>query len=212
MRPGPQAPLEKRQAYRTAIEERSLYAMVPHGKARPGQVRLSSPVLRRKSVKALGCPLVPVSMRRRDPKLPVCDGKHGADEACCIKTATLRASEMPAVFQVPFWGTPEWEVKYAKRTNVERGFSCLKNQDVIGLRKGNFNYRHIPNVSFLVTLMWAANNLQLWLKREQDALRAGAAALLKQQRKPRRSSLVATVEVLVEPLAAPQVDAASRAP
>ncbi|MHB8395298.1 MAG: hypothetical protein ACYDC5_12570, partial [Candidatus Dormibacteria bacterium] len=155
-RPKLQAPNEKTRAYREAIAERSIYALVPHGKATPGQVRLSSPVLRRRAKNALGCPKVPGSMRRRDQKLPVCDGKHGDDEACCIQTATLRAAEVPLIFQFPFWGTPEWEEKYAKRTNVERGFSMFKNPDVIGLTKGQFHYRHIPNVALLVTFMWGA--------------------------------------------------------
>ncbi len=192
-RPGLQAPVEKKQAYRKAIEERSIYALVAHGKPTPGQVRLSSPVLRRKALNALGCPKVPVSMRRRDPGLPVCDGQHGDDEACCIQTATLKAEEIPSIFQFPFWGTPEWEEKYALRTNVERGFSSLKNPDVIGLTKGQYHYRHIPNVSLLVTLMWGAHNLRLMIKRKRDAAQAAAAMLRKHRLQPRRSSQVALV-------------------
>jgi len=212
-RPGLNAPTEKLASYRKAIEERSIYALVAHGKPTPTQVRLSSPVLRRTSQQALGCPKVPVSMRRRDPGLPVCDGSHGADEACCIKTATLNAEDAPSIFQFPFWGTPEWEEKYAKRTNVERGFSSLKNPDVIGLTKGQFHYRHIPNLALLVTFMWGAHNLHLWLKREEDAAKAAAAMLRKQRGRPRRSSQVALV---VEPdsalLEEPAVAEDSRAP
>ncbi len=212
-RPGPQAPPEKKAAYRKAIEERSIYALVAHGKPTPGQVRLSSPVLRRKSQHALGCPKLPVSMRRRDPRLPVCDGNHGDDEACCIKTATLRAEEIPSIFQFPFWGSPEWEEKYAKRTNVERGFSSFKNPDVIGLTKGQFHYRHLPNVALLVTFMWGAHNLHLWMKREEDAARAAAAILRKHRLLPRRSSPVA---VVLDPgstlLEEPAVAEDSRAP
>jgi hypothetical protein len=192
-RPGPKAPAEKKAAYRQAITEREIYAMGPHGRPTPGRVRLSSPVLRRKTTNALGCPKVPGSMRRRDPRLAVCDGNHGDDEACCIKTATLKAEELPSIYQYPFWGTPEWEEKYAKRTNVERGFSTFKNPDVIGMTKGQFHYRHIPNVSLLVTLMWGAHNLHIWLKRERDAAKAAAAALKKHRLRPRRSSQVALV-------------------
>ncbi len=212
-RPGPQAPPEKVATYRKAIEERSIYALVAHGKPTPGQVRLSSPVLRRKSQHALGCPKVPVSMRRRDPSLPVCDGNHGDDEACCIKTATLKAEEVRSIFQFPFWGTPEWEEKYAKRTNVERGFSSLKNPDVIGLTKGQFHYRHIPNLSLLVTFMWGAHNLHIWLKREADAAKAAAAALRNHRLLPRRSSQVAVVlNPGSTPLEGPALAEDSRAP
>ena len=109
------------------------------------------------------------------------------------KAATLKAEQAPSTFQFPFWGTPEWEEKYAKRTNVERGFSSFKNPDVIGLTKGQFHYRHIPNVALLVTFMWGAHNLHLWMKREEDAARAAAAALKNHRLLPRRSSQVAVV-------------------
>ena len=192
-RPGPQAPEEKWLAYQEAIAERSLYALVPHGKPTPDQVRLSSPVLRRKAKNALGCPRVPGSMRRRDPRLAACDGNHGDHEACCIKAVTLKAKEVPTIFQFPFWGTPEWEEKYKQRTNVERGYSSFKNPDVIGMSKGQFHYRHLPNVSLLVTFMWAAHNLHIWLKREREAARAAAAALRRRRLLPRRGSQVALV-------------------
>ena len=129
----------------------------------------------------------------RDPKLAVCDGNHADDEACCIKTATRRAEAIPSIFQFPSWGTPAWEETYAKRTNVERGFSTFKNPDVIGLTKGQSHYRHIPNMVLLVTFMWGAHNLHLWMKREEDAAKAAAAALKKHRLLPRRSSQVSAV-------------------
>ena len=148
-----------------------------------------------------------------DPRLPVCDGNHGDDEACCIQTAALKAEEIPSISQFLFWGTPDWEEKYAKRTNVERGFSMFKNPDVIGLTKGQFHYRHIPNVALLVTFMWGAHNLHLWLKREQDAARSAAAMLRKQRGQPRRSSQVAfVVEPDIAELEEPAVAEDSRAP
>lgn len=211
-RPGPQAPEEKWRAYLEAIAERSLYALVPHGKPTPDQVRLSSPVLRRKAKNALGCPRVPGSMRRRDPRLAVCDGNHGDDEACCIKAATLKANEVPTIFQFPFWGTLEWEEKYAKRTNVERGFSSFKNPDVIGLTKGQFHYRHLPNVSLLVTLMWGAHNLHIWLKREREAAKEAAARLLTSRKLPRRSAGVALVLAPASALLEGPAAEGSRAP
>ena len=32
--------------------------------------------------------------------------RHGGLAARCIKTATLRAEEIPSIFQFPFWGSP----------------------------------------------------------------------------------------------------------
>ena len=148
-----------------------------------------------------------------DPRLPVCDGNHGDGEACCIQTAALKAEKIPAILQFPFWGTPEWEEKYAKRTNVERGFSSFKNPDVIGLTKGQFHYRHIPNLSLLVTFMWGAHNRHIWLKREADAAKAAAAALRNHRLLPRRSSQVAVVlDPGSTPLEEPALAEDSRAP
>ena len=148
-----------------------------------------------------------------DPRLPVCDGNHGDGEACCIQTAALKAEKIPAVLQFPFWGTPEWEEKYAKRTNVERGFSSFKNPDVIGLTKGQFHYRHIPNLSLLVTFMWGAHNRHIWLKREADAAKAAAASLRNHRLLPRRSSQVAVVlDPGSTPLEEPALAEDSRAP
>ena len=76
---------------------------------------------------------------------------------------------------------------------MERGFSSFKNPDVIGMTKGQFHYRHIPNLSLLVTFMWGAHNLHIWLKREADAAKAAAAALKNHRLLPRRSSQVAVV-------------------
>ena len=77
-------------------------------------------------------------------------------------------------------------------SNVD-GAPQLSNQDVIGLTKGQFHYRQIPNLALLVTFMWGAHNLHIWLKREADAAKAAAAALKKHRLLPRRSSEVAVV-------------------
>ncbi|HUY10214.1 MAG TPA: hypothetical protein VMW80_12370 [Candidatus Dormibacteraeota bacterium] len=68
-------------------------------------------------------------------------------------------------------------------------------------------------MALLVTFMWGAHNLHIWLKRERDAAKAAAAALKKHRLLPRRSSQVALVTdpgsaLLEEPVVAED----SRAP
>ena len=157
-RPGLLAPADKWKEFHEAVAERALYALLPHGKPTPTSARVESPLVRKRR---LGCPLVPGSMRKRDPRLMPCTGQHGSDEACCIKSATFKTKFAPLAYQYPIWGTPEWEKKYAKRTNVERGFSTLKNPDVIGLAPGLFRIRRLVKVSMLAACMFVAHNLHL---------------------------------------------------
>jgi hypothetical protein len=98
-------------------------------------------------------------MRKRDPKLLVCAGQHRDDDACCIRSATFKTKFAPLAYQFPVWGTPAWEEKCAKRTNVERGFSSLKNPAVIGLTPGLYRIRGRIKMSLPVACMWVAHNL-----------------------------------------------------
>jgi hypothetical protein len=190
-RPGLQAPREKIVRFREAVAEREVYALRAYGKPSPTGTRVMSPLLRPAKHQAgrLGCPKVPGSMRNRDRSLVACSGQHGDDEACCIKTATFKAAYAPQSYQTPIWGTRAWEEKYAKRTNVERGYSTVKNPDVIGLKRGLFHMRGLPNFSLLVTCAWIAHNLYLRLKARDDAAKA-LRVVVRTRRKHRRRSQV----------------------
>jgi hypothetical protein len=124
-KPGLQAPARKIAKFRKDIAERQQYALLPYGKPGPDMTRVTSPLARRAKKKEgrLGCPKVPGSMRSRDLKLVACDGNHGDDEACCLKTATFKAAYATLSYQYPIFGTKVWEKTYAKRSNVERGYS-----------------------------------------------------------------------------------------
>ena len=68
-------------------------------------------------------------------------------------------------------------------------------------------------MALLVTFMWGAHNLHLWMKREEDAARAAAAILRKHRLLPRRSSPVAfVVEPATAELEEPALAEDSRAP
>jgi hypothetical protein len=163
-RPGPQAPEEKVKQFQKEIQEREGYAMLPHGRPGPWSARVTSPLCRGRR---LGCPKVPGSMRKRDLKLAVCSGDHGDDEACCMRSGTFKSEFAPLAYQYPVWGTKEWAKKYAKRTNVERGFSTLKNPDVIGLAPGLYRIRGLVKMSILVVCMFVAHNLHLRMLDEE---------------------------------------------
>ncbi|MGC1406573.1 MAG: hypothetical protein WA938_07525 [Candidatus Dormiibacterota bacterium] len=104
-------------------------------------------------------------------------------------------------------GTAAWERKYAKRTTVERGFSTLKNPDVIGMSPGLYRMRGRLKMSVLIACMWVAHNLHLRMV-DEERCRKGLPRLRSTRR--RRS------EQLEHALAAPQASSspteASRAP
>jgi hypothetical protein len=123
-------------------------------------------------------------MRQRDPKLATCSGNHGDDEACCIRSATFKADSAPLTYQYPVWGTEDWEKRYNKRSNVERGFSTLKNPDVIGLTPGLYRIRGLVKMSLLVACMFAAHNLHLWML-DEERLAKGRPRILRTSKRER---------------------------
>ena len=162
----PEGKVKWEQFYRD-VEERNNYAAVTLGRPSPTKARVMSPLLRGRK---LGCPKVPGSMRGRDPSLAVCDGNHGDDEACCLKSGTFKAEYSPMGYQVPPWGTKEWRQKYARRSGVERSYSMLKNKNVAGITKEHFELRGKINVSLLLMIGWVSVNLHLrHLDREEAA-------------------------------------------
>lgn len=180
-RPGLLAPDEKLMAFWKATDERELYALLPHGRPTPTGARVTSPLFRSRR---LGCPQVPGSMRQRDPKLANCSGNHGEDEACCIRSATFKADSAPLTYQYPVWGTEDWEKRYNKRSNVERGFSTLKNPDVIGMTPGLYRIRGLVKMSLLVACMFAAHNLHLWML-DEERLAKGRPRILRTSKRER---------------------------
>jgi hypothetical protein len=91
-------------------------------------------------------------------------------------------------YQSPIWGTAAWEKKYAKRTNVERGFSTLKNPDVIGMSPGLYRMRGRIKMSVLIACMWVAHNLHLRMV-DEGRQRKGLPRLRSTPRRRRREQL-----------------------
>jgi hypothetical protein len=205
-RPGLQAPAKKWKQFRDDITERQKYALVSHGYPTPTSARVTSPIFRNRRI---ACERIRFSKRNYDPELAVCPGDHGDDEACCIRSATFKVESAPLAYQYPIWGTPAWEEKYAKRTNVERGFSTLKNPDVVGFRPGLFRIRTLVKVSMLVACMFVAHNLLL---RKLDEGRRAKGWIRPARRQRRTQSAVPGPQATAGPMTSSPPAAPSRAP
>lgn len=118
-------------------------------------------------------------MRARDTSLATCGGDHAADEACGLTTLIWDASRAPITWQHPHWGSPAWQREYAKRSSVERGYSLLKNPDVIQLKEKAIRLRGRTKFALVVALACAAVNLHLASLPEGQPARG--------ERRPRRA-------------------------
>jgi len=78
---------------------------------------------------------------------------------------------------------------------VERGFSSLKNPDVIGLTPGLSRMRGLVKMSILVACMWVAHNLHLRMVDEERQAkwlpRVPRASRRRRKAKPEKAPLVA---------------------
>jgi hypothetical protein len=203
-RPGPQAPEVKVKQFHKDVQERARYALLPHGRPGPWSARVTSPLFRGRR---LGCPNVPGSMRKRDLKLAVCSGDHSDDQACCMRSGTFKSEFAPLSYQYPIWGAKDWAKKYAKRTNVERGFSTLKNPDVISSAPGLYRIRGLVKMSILVACMFVAHNLHLRMV-DEERLAKG----LPSRRTPRRRRRAVPVEAQPSAVSVAPPAEGSRAP
>ena len=92
----------------------------------------------------------------------------------------------------------------------ERGYSAVKNPDVIGLNKGLFHMRGLPNFSLLVTCMWIAHNLYLRMKAQADRIKVARVGE-RARRKRRRHKQVPILVALDQAGSVPAIELA-RAP
>lgn len=98
-------------------------------------------------------------MERRDKRLAVCEGNHGLDEACCIRTATFKAKYAPMAYQFPLWKSEDWTKLYNRRTAIENSYSIFKSDDGEAMTVGRFKLKGLVNVTLLSLVGWVAVNL-----------------------------------------------------
>lgn len=147
---------ERTRAWTAAVDEQERYAWKVRQYLGPGKVQLYRP-------KSVGCrhPDMRHTMRTRDLGLTTCPGEHGPDEACALSTLVWEAGRAPTSWQVPQRGSRKWRAKYAERSSVERGYSLVKNPDLINLKNKAIHLRGSVKFTAVVALAYAATNLHL---------------------------------------------------
>ena len=147
---------EKLAQWQKDMDERQRYAWRVRQELGPGRVQLMPPV-------GVGCrhPALRSTLRARDLSLATCPGDHGPDQACGLKTLVWDAARAPITWQNPSWGSRKWQREYAKRSSVERGYSMLKNPDLIQMQNKAIRLRGRTKFGIVVALACAAVNLHL---------------------------------------------------
>jgi len=142
--------------WREDMAEREHYAWRVRQRLGSGKVQLMAPL-------RVGCrqPDLRRTMRNRDLSLATCPGDHGKHEACCLTSLVWEASRAPITWQNPPRGSSKWQQEYAKRSSVERGYSMLKNPDLIQLKNKAIRLRGRKKFAIVVALACAAVNLRL---------------------------------------------------
>ena len=120
----------------------------------------------------LGCPLVPGSVPAATTVgLPVVTPPAETDQPkiCHQDTVTLRLrtdaqKTAMKLAQPQYWGTPEWERNYARRTYVEGWFGVLKSKTSTDCRRGSHQFRGLALVSLVLACAAAVTNKRMLRK------------------------------------------------
>ena len=175
-RPSAQASKRDHARFATLIQRRQAYAMKSHTRPTPdGKRRLQCPAL----AGTIGCPLRPGSMTiaaRRG--LPVVENPpdlttYSKLPACCTQQTVavtpfdkIRKHEQPH-----YWGSPEWQQVYNRRTYVEGSYGIRKNPAAENVDRGQnqvFGLVWIHLVHTLVNASYNLNRLTSWAARNPD--------------------------------------------
>ena len=166
---GPNPTRAEANATHARIEERHAYAMqyVERLDAN-GRMRLRCPARNG----TLGCPLVPGSVPAATTVgLPVVTPPAETDrpKICHQDTVTLRLrtdaqKTAMKLSQPQYWGTPEWERNYARRTYVEGWFGVLKSKTSTDCRRGSHQFRGLALVSLVLACAAAVTNKRMLRK------------------------------------------------
>ena len=168
-RPGLGASPEEWARFNVMIEERQRYAMRRHSTPLgDGKSRWVCPAKADK----LGCPLVAGTTQvARNHQLPVVVPPPGEPPRCCtVKTAMqIPATKVMKYTQEWYWGTPEWELRWNRRTYVESVFGNLKNPNTENVHRGFVQVVGLPLMTIAMTAAAVSYNIREfnnWVKRE----------------------------------------------
>lgn len=148
------------------IAERRTYRFERVGHTSSGAERMICPAKAGK----VSCASCPLSQLFEDvPEVTPPAGEP--PRACKQATITIRAAASEKLRQREYWGSPEWQASYGRRSQVEAGFGLLKSAKVGGVRRGWTHQVGLVKTTFLLAIAVAATNLRqllTWAARTGD--------------------------------------------
>jgi hypothetical protein len=161
-RPAKGADREDMDRFREQIAEREKYAMyrnkTPWGNG-DGKTRWRSPVCNGTA----GCEHAAGSVEIAIANgLPVLDPESHDAKWCTKDTVTLPAGPHMKHHQEEYWGSPDWEISWNRRTYVEGVFGNMKNHHTGNIRRGFMCLTGRALVSIAVAASVVAYNLREW--------------------------------------------------
>lgn len=154
------------EEFNRLIAERRAYRFERAGHTSSGAERMVCPAKAGK----VACDACPLSQLFED--VPEVTAPAGAPaKACRQATITISRTASEKLRQRKYWGSPEWQASYARRTYVESGFGLLKSPKVGGVRRGWTHQVGLVKTTFLLAIAVAATNLRQllsWAARTKD--------------------------------------------
>lgn len=151
------------------IAERRVYRFERAGRTAGGNERFTCPS-RAGKLKCGGCPLSADYDDVPEVTPPVNEAGE-LSKACAQTTITLKPSVEPKLRQREYWGSPEWQLSYNRRSDVERSFGLLKTADGGGVQRGWTRQHGLVKTTLLLAIAVAASNLRIllsWARRTRD--------------------------------------------
>jgi hypothetical protein len=154
------------EEFRRLIAERQSYALQRHGRSKSNE---NDWRWRCQALAGIaGCPLRPetleAAMRLGLPIVQNPPDPVNAPSVCTSKsgTVTLKFEDLnPKFHQEHYWGSPEWQESYARRTYVEGFFGTLKDAAVANLKRDAYRGDCLGLKLLHVGLCCAVTNLRL---------------------------------------------------
>jgi hypothetical protein len=177
--------------YQKQIEDRSKYAMVPHGarKANGAQV-YKCPAAAGK----LMCPLVASSQNLARGTMPaLLAPKNPMPKTVCTKSyTTFAAIEIPLA-QRHLHGSRDWFFSVSRRNRVEGFFGNLKDSARENLNRGTIRVRGLVKTGIMVAFAVASVNMRLAVKWDSEQHHAPKPKV----GRPRKIGVTTYAQVLV---------------
>jgi hypothetical protein len=156
--------------YQDRIAARSVYALVPHGKARANGSRVfQCPGMAGK----LLCPLVSGLSTPRTTAIAVTTAPRTRrpNSVCASSYRTFTLEELP-LYQRNIYGSKRWFDSYGRRGgSIEPHFGGLKDESAESFRKGKVRVRGIVKTGLMLAFALASNNRRLanaWERRRRE--------------------------------------------